>query len=291
MVHTIQNDDLTVSVAEKGAELQSIRDAAGNEYLWQGDPAYWTDRALNLFPYVARLTRETYRMDGKEYHMGIHGFTRHSQFALVKNSGTAMTLELCSSPETLEMYPREFAFRLHYQLDGPTLLIAYEVENRDEKTMYFGLGGHPGFQVPFAGGQFEDYRLRFSQPCHPRRVGFTSACFLDGTSTPFPLENDQFLPLRHGLFDQDAIVLKDAAREVTIERPGAPVSITVSFPRMPYVGFWHKPKTDAPYVCVEPWMSLPSAQDQVAVFEEQADLISVAPGGVYRNDWSIRVAR
>ena len=32
----IKNDKLTVKVASLGAELQSIKDSEGREYLWQG---------------------------------------------------------------------------------------------------------------------------------------------------------------------------------------------------------------------------------------------------------------
>ena len=60
MNHTIQNEFLTVTAAEKGAQLQSILGRDGTEYLWQGDAKYWSDRALNIFPYVARLTEGSY---------------------------------------------------------------------------------------------------------------------------------------------------------------------------------------------------------------------------------------
>lgn len=33
----IKNDQLTVEISSLGAELQSIKDANGNEYLWDGD--------------------------------------------------------------------------------------------------------------------------------------------------------------------------------------------------------------------------------------------------------------
>ncbi len=69
MTHLIKNRFLRVEAAEHGAELQSIQDADGTEYLWQGDPAYWPDRAPNLFPYVVRLTDESYYLDGELHHM------------------------------------------------------------------------------------------------------------------------------------------------------------------------------------------------------------------------------
>lgn len=289
MLHTISSGRLTVTVSELGAELQSLR-SGETEYLWQGDPAYWNDRALNIFPYVARLTQGQYVMDGETHSMSIHGFAPTSRFSLTEKTETGMTFELCDGEETFEQYPRRFAFRVIYALDESALKIAYEVENRDEKTMYFGLGGHPGFNVPLEEGKaFEDYVLRFAAPCEPVRVGFSQDCFVNGEDAPLKLEKARDLPLRHDLFDNDAIVLKNMAREVTLFAPGGSRSVTVSFPDMPILGIWHWPKTDAPYVCIEPWSSLPSRKGRIEVFEEQEDLIRLKSGGTYRNEWSIRI--
>lgn len=286
---TIQNEFLTVTVSQKGAELQSILGFDGTEYLWQGDPAYWPDRALNIFPYVARLTEGAYELDGQRHSMAIHGIAPYRDFTPVFHDTDRLVLELASDEETLREYPRQFAFRVVYALKGSTLAITYQVENKDGKTMYFGLGGHPGFSVPFCGGDFTDYRLRFLEDCVPVRVGFTEKCFLSGEDASYPLEQG-CLNLRHDLFDEDAIVLKDMAHAVTLERPEGGHSVTVTYPQMDYLGIWHMPKTDAPYVCIEPWSSLPSAQDEIAVFEEQADLISLAPGQTYQNKWSIQIS-
>jgi hypothetical protein len=49
----------------------------------------------------------------------------------------------------------------------------------------------------------------------------------------------------------------------------------VEFPQMPYVGFWHWPKAEVPYVCIEPWSSLPSRKDRVEDLEQQENLLSL----------------
>lgn len=291
MLYPIQNSYLTVTVADHGAELQSILGADGTEYLWQGDPAYWKDRAINLFPYVARLTNGSYYLDGRLYHMDIHGLVPYRTFRLAEQAPDRLCLELTDTEETYGHYPRHFAFRIHYVLHENTLEITYEVENRDEKTMYFGLGGHPGFRVPLTEGRrFVDYQIRFETPCEPRRIGFTPACFRTGEAAPFPLQDGTVLPLRHDLFDEDAIVLEGVSRCVTLETAGELHRVTVRFPQMPYLGIWHMPKTDAPYVCLEPWCSLPSRQDQIAVLEEQEDLLHLPAGETYRNRWQITIA-
>ena len=290
MLYTIKNDFLTVAVAGQGAELMSIKGSDGTEYLWQGDPKYWSDRALNIFPYVARLTDGSYYMDGDLHQMNIHGIAPYRCFAVAEHTEDKLVLELVSDDETYASYPRNFAFRICYALRENNLDVTFEVENKDDKTMYFGLGGHPGFNVPLAAGKsFEDYRLRFEEPCEPVRVGFTENCFLNGQDEPFALEGDTVLALHHDMFDDDAIVLRNMGRKVTLETEGDAHSVTVTFPQMDYLGLWHWPKTDAPYICIEPWSSLPSTQDQIAVFEEQKDLISLAAGETYRNLWTIEV--
>ena len=290
MLHTIQNDCMSVTVHEQGAQLWSILSRDGTQVLWQGDEKYWADRALTIFPYVARLWQGRYQLDGQTYEMPIHGFAPGSRFAVTEKCDTRMVFELTDSEQTHEQYPRRFAFRVICALEGDTLSVTFEVDNRDEKAMYFGLGGHPGFNVPLeAGKTFEDYRLRFAAPCDPVRVGFSADCFVSGEDTPFPLEEGCVLPLAHDLFDDDAIVLRNMAREVTLEPVGGGRSVTVSYPDMPYLGIWHWPRTDAPYVCIEPWSSLPAKRGEITVFEKQEDLICLEVGKTYRNTWTIRI--
>lgn len=290
MLLTIENERLRVSVQALGAQLWSIEDRDGVQYLWQGDAKYWADRALTIFPYVARLWQERYMLDGQMHEMPIHGFAPGSEFVLAEKTGQRMVLELRESERTLAQYPRRFVFRVIYALEGDVLAVTYEVRNADERAMYFGLGGHPGFNVPLEEGlRFEDYRLRFASPCAPVRVGFSQDCFVTGEDAPFALEDGCLLKLRHNLFDDDAIVLRDMAREVTLEAPRGRRSITVSFPDMPYLGVWHWPKTDAPYVCIEPWSSLPARRGGVTELEKQADLIRLEPGQTYTNRWTIRI--
>lgn len=290
MLHTIQNESLRVTVDELGAQLWSIRTADGTEYLWQGDARYWADRALTIFPYVARLWQGEYELDGQTYRMPIHGFAPGSVFSVAEKTETKLVLELTDSEETLAQYPRRFALRMIYALEGETLSVTHEVENRDDRTMYFGLGGHPGFNVPLEEGKaFEDYRLRFGNVCAPVRVGFSPDCFVNGEDAPFALEEGCILPLEHALFDEDAIVLAGMDRKVTLEAPGSARSVTVSYPDMPYLGIWHWPRTDAPYVCIEPWASLPARHGETTVFEQQPDMIRLDAGNTYRNRWTVQI--
>lgn len=288
MLYQIRNSHLTVTVSDKGAELMSILGADGTEYLWQGDAAYWGDRAPNIFPYVARLTDGCYTFGGKTYQLPIHGFAPTAMYAVTALTDASVTFTLEDNEEFYEMYPFRFRFSIHYYLEESDLRVRLEVENRDDKAMYFGLGGHPGINVPLEPGlKFEDYFLRFPGG-GLRRVEFTASCFITGRDDPFPLENHR-LPLRHDMFDQDAIVLKGVPGRVTLASGKGAKSVTLTAPGLGVFGFWHWPRTDAPYICLEPWSSLPSRQDVVEDLETQPDLIRLEAGKTYETIWSLEI--
>lgn len=291
MLITIQNDSLALTVDTLGAQMMSIRSFDGCEYLWQGDPKYWADRSPTLFPFIGRSTHNSYRLHGKVYPMGIHGFAASGAFDLKEQANDRLVLVLSSNPEMLKQYPFAFALEIAYRLRGNTIAVSYVVHNMSEETMPFGIGGHPGFRVPLERGEcFTDYVLEFSQNCDPDRVGFTRDVYLSGYDSPYPLQDSRIIPLCHELFDEDAIILKNMDREVTLRSLVSGRRVTVSFPDMPYVGFWHWPKTDAPYVCIEPWSSLPARQDIVEECSCKSDLIRLGPGKKYENIWTITIA-
>ena len=294
--YSLDNGVLSVRVSSIGGQLLSVK-KDGKEYLWQGDPAFWEDRAPNLFPYIARLTKGTYTVHGKEFHLPIHGFLPAAEMKAEAQEESLLVLRLDADESTLACYPFVFTLRIRYELNQDTLRIAYEVENGGTEDMYFGIGGHPGFQAPLEEGlSFEDYFLEFesegqsgtdAQP--PVRIGFSPTCFLNGKDEPWPLEKGCRIPLRHDLFDDDAIVLSHTPKTVVLRSEKGGRGVRVRFPQMPYIGFWHAVKKPAPYVCIEPWSSLPSRQDVVEELSEQPGLIHLEGKGVYRNLWSIQL--
>ena len=289
MEYCIGNEKLSVRVSSLGAELQSIHADDGTEYLWQGDGRFWHNRATNIFPYVGRLTEDSYIWRGERHKMGRHGFARGSEFSAEAKTDTCLVLALGPNGETRESYPFEFKFSLVYELSGDTLHVTYRVENRGGDDMPFGLGGHPGFNVPLAKGLcFEDYRLEFSEACEPKQVLLSPAYYISGEEAPYALENNA-IPLRHGLFDHDAIILRGTPGTVTLKTDKDAHGVELSYPDMNYIAFWHTPETEAPFVCIEPWMSLPARQDVVEDLERQPDIRILAPGEVYENRLSIRL--
>lgn len=290
MEFTLKNEKLSLTVSSLGAEMHSLQTTDRTEYLWQGDPQYWPDQAINLFPFIGRLTNDSYRLGEQVYPMSIHGFAWTTEFVVAEQGKDRLVLELADSEETKKQYPFAFSLKIIYVLKADKVEITFSVENRSDRAMPFGIGGHPGFNVPLVRGEaFEDYSLTFSQTCHPDRVGFTPAVYLNGKDEYYPLADNIRIDLRHDLFDEDAVILKNMAREVTMKSNKCGKGVSVSYPDFGYLGIWHMPKTDAPYVCIEPWSSLPARQDVVEDLYCKSDMILLPPNKTYETTWSITV--
>lgn len=283
---TLKNEHLEVTASARGAELHSVR-LDGSERLWTGDPAVWRRHAPVLFPFVGRCFEGRYKLNGEEYSMGCHGFCQDALFSVIACDDTHVVFELTDSAETYAAFPFRFSFKVGYALSGRTVLVSYTAENRSPEIMHFGIGAHPGFLVPMEEKlSFEDYFLEFPCECRPDRVVLSDENVLvTGERRAYPLEGGKRLRLTHDLFDQDAVVLEHSGSSVCIRSEKGTHSVTVEFPQMPWVGFWHV-QGEASYVCVEPWVSLPGREGVVEEFSARRDLMHLPQGETYYNIWS-----
>ncbi len=259
MNYTIENEKIRVSICDTGAELASIYNKLnGTEYLWQGDERYWTGRAYNLFPICGRLYDGKYTSRGKEYEMKLHGFLRDSILTVAEKSDTSITFELQANDETRAQYPFEFVYRITTTLEDTKIKTLINVENLGENDMYFAIGGHPGFNVPLHENEkFEDYYLEFD--CvKPAEKIICSPLFFTGKTEPYHLEDGKIIPLTHSLFDDDSKFFTNMCRKVTLKSRVCDSFIRMEYPEFRNVGIWHAPRSEAPYLCIEPWTSLPS---------------------------------
>lgn len=285
----IENEYLRVEAKEIGGELQSIYGKKeGVEYLWQGDPAYWTGRAYHLFPIIGRLHEGKYEVYGETYEMAPHGLVRKRPLEAKQIAEDEMSFALVSDESTLEAYPFPFVYTVHYRLTGKKLVQTISVENRGDRAMYFAIGGHPGFNIPFDGGVFEDYGVRFPCAGKVRQCTFTQNILMSGEKKEYPL-TDKTLPLSHDLFGLDAVVLEGTGGKAIISKKGGKHSVCVEYPDMPYLGVWHKPQSDAPYVCLEPWSALPARDGVKEDFSKKSDMTKLEAGKTHTLVWSIEI--
>ena len=87
MQATIHNEFLTLTVDTHGAEAVSLKNVAGQEMLWQADPAVWKRHAPILFPWTGKLPGGTFTHGGKTYQGGQHGFARDVEHTLLRAEG------------------------------------------------------------------------------------------------------------------------------------------------------------------------------------------------------------
>lgn len=290
MEYVVQNEFLKVAVSDMGAELMSIKSSDGHEYLWQGDEKYWGGRAPIMFPICGRLFNGEYTYSGKTYTLPNHGFARKSLFSLKAASKASVTLELVSNEETKAVYPFDFTFDVTFSLSGNCLDVKYEVKNSGQSDMIFAVGGHPAFNVPLDKGvSFEDCYVEFKESCSAVRVDFSPTCFLTHNDKLYSENGTKRINLRHDMFDDDAIFLYNTPKEIKLGSDKTERSVTLTFDRMKYIGLWHAVKTDAPYVCIEPWTSVPATQDKVDDLLTKEEMVHLPEGYVYKNGYSVKI--
>ena len=254
-MHTLKNDVLTVEVSEHGAELHSIRKGA-TEYLWQADPKFWARHSPVLFPIVGSVWDKLYRVDGKVYELGQHGFARDMDFVKVEGNDTEVFYRLESNDETLKKYPWPFRLEIGYKLKGNAIEVIWRVYNPGTEEMYFQIGAHPAFYYPDYDPETDErgyFSFDRSEGLECIRI-MEKGCVDAVTKYPLEIPQNGLLPLRKDTFDViDTIMLQDSQiGRVTLHRNDGTPWLSLKF-TAPVVGLWSPPTKNAPFICIEPW--------------------------------------
>lgn len=273
----ITSGDLTARINPLGAELWSLTDAAGREFMTGADPAFWTGHAPVLFPIVGSLEGDRYGLDGREYELPRHGFARRSPFEVIEAGETAARFLLRDSEGTRAAYPFAFELEIAFSLHGATLHVAATVRNAGAEPLPFSFGYHPAFAWPLPGGAGKaDHVIAFAcpEPQPIRRVDPASGLLLpDRFATPVV---GHHLALDSSLFEADAMIWDDlASRSLTFGAPGG-AQIALAFPDMPMLGVWQKP--GAPFLCIEPWQGHADPLGFAGQFRSKPGIVQLAPG-------------
>jgi galactose mutarotase-like enzyme len=285
----LENQFLKVAIQSKGAQLSSLfNKETGVEQMWQADPNIWAYHAPNLFPIVGGLLNNELHVDGKTYSMSRHGFARQSDFILLDSDDAHASFSLPHCEKTLTVFPFKFDFQILYTLIDNALRVTYKLINRDKKAVYFSVGGHPAFNVPFhAGEKYEDYYLEFEVQENLETHLLNADGLFSGESHQVPTPNKQ-LALTHELFAQDALVFKNLqSRMVTIKSTKHDQSLSVEFPHFNYLGVWSKP--GANFVCIEPWLGCADSAGEPKDITVKENIQKVVPGHVFEASFYISI--
>ena len=280
-MHVIENDFIKLTLNSTGAEKMSvIGKKSGTEFLWNGDPAYWSGRAPVLFPIVGRLVNGLCRINGNEYRMDCHGFAKDSEFNAVKKREDNIIFELVSDKATKTQYPYDFIFDIAYALNSSEISVTYEIKNSGANDMAFAVGAHPGFCCPFGPDEdFNDYYLEFNKK-ETAETLFVRLDFYFGHETVPFLNDENIINLDHNLFKNDALVFKNLkSKTVCLKSRKNEKYVKMDFDGFAYLGVWTR--VGAPYVCIEPWTSLGDYYDFKGELREKPGMVTLKPNGSY----------
>ncbi|OKO68218.1 aldose 1-epimerase family protein [Bradyrhizobium sp. AS23.2] len=289
--HTIRSGGLSATIKAQGAELCSLKDGGGVEFIWQAG-AVWPRYAPLLFPIVGRLANDELRHQGKTYRMTQHGFARDSRFAWGERRDSHCTLVLEDSEATRALYP--FAFRLTaaYAIDGAGLDLSLTIANTGEEMLPASLGGHPAFNWPLQPGVAkESYALTFAN-AEASPVRRLDGGLLRAATEQSPVSGT-VLPLSESLFAADAIIF-DRVKSNSVRYAAGLGASTGPWLKMSWRGFrelgvWSKPSS-APFLCIEPWRGYASPVGFDGEFSEKPGLMHIAPGAEEQLSYRIEIA-
>lgn len=274
---TISSGELTARINPFGAELWSLTDTLGREYMTDADPAFWTGHAPLLFPIVGALANDTYRVDGQAFTLPKHGLARRSMFEVVDAGEAHALFRLADSEESRKAYPFAFVLDMAFRLEGKSLRMEARVSNPGEEMMPFSFGFHPAFAWPLPGGAAKgDHAIAFEQgePQPVRRIDPATGLLLPEPLAT-PVEGHLLCP-DAGLFEGDALIWdRLSSRSLTFGAAGA-AQLSIAFPDTPMLGIWQKP--GAAYLCIEPWQGIADPLGFAGDFREKPGIIALPPG-------------
>ena len=281
---------LKIQTKKSGAELTSIQ-YNGKEMLFQGAKVldsngniYWKRQAPILFPIVGQLKNSQTQIEDKIYEMSQHGFARDMDFEEISKTENKHHYMLKYNEGTLKKYPYKFELNVIYEIIGDTLTVTYKVKNIDDKTIYFGLGGHPAFNCDYSNGEYE---IVFSE--NEDKIEFLKLKNgLIDTEKAQNILQDNKICLKKDTFDNDAVIMKNLkSNKVVLQNHETNQKILeFDFTGFPYLALWSK--KGAPFVCIEPWQNTADRIDSPQIYKDKENVIELPKDKEFECKYSIK---
>lgn len=276
-----------------GGELTSFvvngkeRIHQGEECLDKGGKPYWNRHAPVLFPMVGKLKNNQTKIDNNIYEMGQHGFARDSEFMLVKETENKHIYKLKSTEETLKKYPFAFSLQISYEQMQNKIKTTYQIKNEGDKSMPFGIGGHPAFRIDLTDLEKGNYFLEWEEEETKAEFWKLEEGLICEEKARNPLKNKKILELDNHTFDEDAIVMTNlSSHKVTLKNKRTEkAELEMDFSEFPYLGIWSKP--GAPFICIEPWQSTADFTNTTGEFEKKEGIKTLQPGEEFECSYEV----
>ena len=280
MITILKSDKLIAKINHKGAELISLKNDVEKEFIWNGNPEFWSKHSPILFPIVGTLKNNEYYFEGKKYSLNRHGFARDMDFELIAKTDSTAVFSLVNNTNTLNVYPFEFELLLNYELTDNSLIITFKVINKNLFSMPFSIGAHPAFALS---EQFENYSLDFEYS--EKLICFELENDLLSNVTNSIQRNENNVALHYDLFEKDALVFKKIkSKKITLLENKKPF-LCIQFDDFPSLGIWTKPK--APFICIEPWLGYADTTANSGNILEKEGIKIIEANEIFELEYSI----
>lgn len=268
---------LKIKTVKKGAELVSVK-VNHIEKMHDGE-SFWNRHSPVLFPIVGKLKNGKTIIEGKEYEMGQHGFARDMEFEEIGENSYVLK----ANEETKAKYPYDFELYISHEVKKNKVITKYKVVNKDSKTMYFGLGGHPAYACEYTSGK---YRLEFEDIEDRLEIYQLEDGLLKKNPeklSKFFRENRIFLDEK--TFEKDALIIRNINSSKIYLKTETKTILAFEFKGFPYLGVWSKP--GAPFVCIEPWQNHTDDVDSSGNFVDKESILKLEPNGEFEAEYSV----
>jgi galactose mutarotase-like enzyme len=276
---------LAAEIDPRGAQLSTLRDRAGRDLLWDGNPAVWSGRAPLLFPIVGVLAGGAYRLGSRVFHLARHGFARDRVFSIQNATASSAVFRLRPDAVSLNVYPFDFELDVLFEVVGPTLTLTTSIRNHTDDAMPASFGYHPAFRWPLP---FEQPRsshgivFEADEPAPVRRID--AAGLLTPERHPTPIAHRR-LALTDALFEDDVLIFDRIKSRSVIYGGTQGTRVRVDFPDAPYLGVWSKP--GAHFICIEPWHGVTDPVGFTGDFTAKPGVFMVPPGAPFSSTMAI----
>ncbi|MCR5820482.1 MAG: aldose 1-epimerase family protein [Bacteroidaceae bacterium] len=289
MEHILSNGILEAVISDLGAEIRNLRRVtAPTEYIWQGDPDYWTGRAPLLFPIVGSLWNGEALIDGNTYQIRKHGFARDMVFRKTADEDRHMAFAIEANEETRTCFPHDFVLTVDYRLLRNVLTVGWTVTNRSDSPMSFNIGGHPAFAYPkFKAEENIHGYMSFDKRQKIDNTRLAEGGYATRETEPIEFDADELLPLTNDTFDCGSILdATDQIHRITLHTKDGRPWVTVKH-NMPVTALWSPRNGKAPFVCIEPWQGCCDYEGYDGDFARRPFTISLPPGGTWESSYQI----
>ena len=261
-----------------GAQINSFN-IDGKEYIWQRDEKYWGGSAPILFPIVGELKGEgkTTKINGKAYHMRIHGFARDMEFVPEKVAEDKMVFTLKYTKKTLKQYPYKFTLKVEYTVTEDGFSNKFYIINNSKEDMPYVIGAHPAFNLPMFDDEFQDYTVEFEKAETDKAYRIDEDGLVDDSTYESVFVDGNKIPLQENLFDKGALIFQNVNSTSVKLYNKQNHGIKMDFGGFDYFGIWKMPSLNSPYLCLEPWTGMNDCYSEDGVYKNKRGIRFLSP--------------